>query len=97
MLSNNNNDKNTNNHKLKNEFDRDEILLNNKEIINTLILENTQKKDKSFISIKELEIIKDFESNLIKLLEKCPPKILKEIISETTAIDSLGKFYNKDL
>lgn len=92
MQSKINNDKNSKNNIIYNEQEkpgRNELLLMNKEIINSLILENTQKKDKSFISIKELEIIKEYESNLMKLLEQCPPKILKSIIDETSLLENL--------
>lgn len=70
-----------------NKIDNNELLLKNKEILNTLVLENSQRKDKSFISIKELEIIKEYESNLMKLLENCPPKILKGLATETNLDD----------
>jgi hypothetical protein len=84
MQSNLNND---NNHKSNNKQlskkDKDELLLQNSEILNTLILENYQKKDKSFITYKEMDIIKDFEQNLITLIGNCPPKILKTLMEET--------------
>jgi len=89
MQSKINNDKNTNYNKLNYEIDKNEVLMNNKEIINSLILENSQKKDKSFISIKELEIIREYETNLIKLLENCPPKIIKKIFAETSTIEEI--------
>ncbi len=66
----------------------EELLLNNKEILNSLILENTQKKDKSFISIKEVEIIKEFESNLLEILGNCPPQVLRSLLEETSVIDN---------
>ena len=73
-----NNDQNNN---LKN-INQDELLLRNKEILNSLVFENLHRKDKSFLSIKELEIIKDFESNLLKLIENCPPILVKNIMFE---------------
>lgn len=66
----------------------EELLLNNKEILNSLILENTQKKDKSFISIKEVEIIKEFESNLLEILGNCPPQVLRSLLEETSVIEN---------
>lgn len=74
-----------NNHETNINTLREDLLLSNKEIINMLILENTQKKDKSFISIRELEILKEFESNLLKAMETCPPSILKKLILETSS------------
>jgi len=89
MQSKINNDKNTNNIN-NNNVDRDEILLNNKEIINNLIVENHQKKDKSFISIRELEYIREYEGNLIRLLESCPPNILRAVLKETVIQEEVG-------
>ena len=77
-----------NNHETQINTQREDLLLNNKEIINSLILENSQKKDKSFISIRELEILKDFESNLLKVMETCPPSILQKLIFETSSISN---------
>ena len=88
MQSKINNDNNTPELKLKG-MGVEELLMNNKEILNTLVLENTQKKDKSFISIKELEIIKDYESNLLQILENCPPQILKSLLEETSSYKEL--------
>ena len=61
----------------------DELLIENKEILNGLILEQNNKKDKIYTSYKELDIICNFERNLIKLIEKCPPNVLKELQIET--------------
>ncbi len=61
-----------------------ELLLKNKELINNLILENNYRKDKSYLTIKELEYMRDFESNLIKILENYPPHLVKNLIEETT-------------
>ena len=60
----------------------DELLLDNKEILNQLIIENNQRKEKSFITMKELEIIRNFEQNLLKLIEKCPPNELRDLIDD---------------
>jgi len=60
----------------------DELLLENRETLNQLIIENSQRKEKSFITVKELEIIRHFEKNLLKLIEKCPPKVLKDLIND---------------
>ena len=86
MQSKINNEINTLNDNSSREKGREELLLTNKEIINSLVLENTQKKDKSFISIKELEVIKEYENNLLKILENCPPQILKSLMEETSSI-----------
>ncbi len=57
----------------------DELLLENRETLNQLIIENSQRKEKSFITVKEIEIIRQFEKNLLKLIEKCPPEVLKDM------------------
>ncbi len=87
-MQSNYNDKNTRNNYKINNINKDEILINNKEIIDTLILENSQKRDKSFISVKEIEIMKEYENNLLKLLEDCPPKLLSTLIQDTSSLDS---------
>ena len=46
----------------------DEILLQNKEIFNQLLIENRLKKEKSFISMTEYELLKQFENNLVTLI-----------------------------
>lgn len=61
-----------------------ELLLKNKELINNLILENNNRKDKAYLTIKELEYMKDFESNIVKILENFPPHIVKKLIEETS-------------
>jgi|LauGreDrversion4_2_1035121.scaffolds.fasta_scaffold168775_2 hypothetical protein len=75
-----------NNHETGTKVQREDLLLSNKEIINSLILENSQKKDKSFISIRELEILKEYESNLLLIMETCPPNLLKQLVAETSSI-----------
>jgi hypothetical protein len=91
MHSNNiNNDNNKFSSNLDNvieNLNKEELLLQNREIINSLILENNQKKDKSFITTKELEFIKEYETNLLKLLENCPPGVLQSILQETSHLD----------
>jgi hypothetical protein len=70
---------------LQKSFDyNNELLLKNKEMINNLIFENNNRKDKSYLTIKELENMKDFESNLIKVLENFPPYLVKKLIEETS-------------
>lgn len=61
-----------------------ELLLKNKELINNLILENNNRKDKSYLTIKELEYMKDFESNLVKILETFPPHLVRKLMEETS-------------
>jgi hypothetical protein len=79
-----------NNHETGTKTHREDLFLSNKEIINSLILENSQKKDKSFISIRELEILKEYESNLLNIMESCPPSLLKQLIAETSTLPSVG-------
>ena len=61
-----------------------ELLIKNKELISNLILENNNRKDKSYLTIKELEYMKDFETNLIKIMENFPPHLVNKLIEETT-------------
>ncbi len=77
-----NNDIQKNNWVNYNIITNEELLLQNKEILNNLILENLHRKDKSFLAIKELEIIRDYESNLLKLIENCPPLLVKSLLHE---------------
>ncbi len=49
----------------------DEVLLRNRDIFNQLLIENKQKKEKSYISVNEYELMKNFENNLLALVEKC--------------------------
>ena len=60
----------------------DEILLNNQSIFLQLIIENVNRKEKSLISTTEYDYIKDFEKNLMQLIEKCPVNKLNEILNE---------------
>jgi hypothetical protein len=60
----------------------EELLQKGRDILNNLIIENIHKKDKSFISVKELEILSDYEANLIDILDKCPPGMVKRLIDE---------------
>jgi hypothetical protein len=60
----------------------DELLLKGRDILNTLIVENLHRKEKSFISVKEVEILKEYESNLLELVEKCPPEMMKRLLNE---------------
>ena len=60
----------------------DEILLNNQSIFLQLIIENVNRKEKSLISTSEYDYIKDFEKNLMQLIEKCPVNKLNEILNE---------------
>lgn len=56
-----------------------EKLNENKEIFNELIIENNNRKEKSYISVNEFDLIKKFEDNLKNILEKTPPKIINEL------------------
>ena len=56
-----------------------EKLNENKEILNELIIENNNRKEKSYISVNEFDLIKKFEDNLKNILEKTPPKIINEL------------------
>lgn len=60
----------------------DELLLKNQELLNRLILENLNKREKSYISTGEYEILKIYENNLIQLMENCPTNKLNEILAE---------------
>lgn len=77
------------NHKNSNEINKninknniDELLLKNQELLNRLILENLNKREKSYISTGEYEILKIYENNLIQLMENCPTNKLNEILAE---------------
>ena len=60
----------------------DELLLKNQEILNRLIIENANKREKSYISTGEYELLKIYENNLFQLIENCPINKLNEILSE---------------
>ena len=60
----------------------EELLLRNQEILNELILENFDRKEKSYLFINEYEHIKEFESNLIQLIDRCPLNKINEIFAE---------------
>jgi hypothetical protein len=77
-----NNDIQKNNSVNYNIIANEELLLKNREIINNLVLENLHRKDKSFLTIKELEIMRDYESNLLRLMENCPPLLVKSLMYE---------------
>ena len=64
----------------------EELLLRNQKILNELILENYERKEKSYLFINEYEHIKKFESNLIQLIERCPLNKINEIFSEINSI-----------
>ena len=89
MQSNHNNsienNKNINQNKI------DELLLKNQEILNQLIVENLNRKEKSFISTNEYEYLRDYENNLIELIGKCPVNKVNEIMSEINGVPSKEK------
>lgn len=77
------------NHKNSNEINKninknniDELLLKNQEILNRLIIENVNKREKSYISAGEYELLNIYEKNLVQLIENCPANKLNEILSE---------------
>ena len=70
------------NNKNINENIIDELLLKNQEIFNQLILENVNRKEKSLISTNEYDFLRNYEKNLIQLIERCPVNKLSEILAE---------------
>ena len=70
------------NNKNINKNNIDELLLKNQELLNRLILEHLNKREKSYISTGEYEILKIYENNLIQLMENCPTNKLNEILAE---------------
>ena len=70
------------NNKNINKNNIDELLLKNQELLNRLVLENLNKREKSYISTGEYEILKIYENNLIQLMENCPTNKLNEILAE---------------
>ncbi len=70
------------NNKNINKNNINELLLKNQELFNHLILENANKREKSYISSGEYEILKIYENNLIQLMENCPTDKLNEILAE---------------
>ena len=71
----------------------DELLLKNQEIFNNLILENVNRKEKSLISTNEYEYLRNYEKNLIQLIERCPLNKLNTILTE---IDGKSQSEKKD-
>ncbi len=80
MQSNHN--KSIENNKNINENVIDELLLKNQEIFNLLILENANRKEKSLISTNEYEYLRNYEKNLIQLIERCPVNKVSQILNE---------------
>ena len=70
------------NNKNINKNNIDELLLKNQELLNRLLLENLNKREKSYISTGEYEILHIYENNLIQLMENCPTNKLNEILVE---------------
>ena len=83
------------NNKNINKNNIDELLLKNQELLNRLISENVNKREKSYISTGEYEILKIYENNLFQLMENCPTNKLNEILTEINALnakkDNIGK------
>ena len=80
-MQSNLNNSNENNKNI-NENIIDELLLKNQEIFNLLILENVNRKEKSLISTNEYEYLRNYEKNLIQLIQLCPVNKLGEIFNE---------------
>ena len=91
MQSNHNNSIENNKNVKKNIID--ELLLKNQEIFNNLILENVNRKEKSLISTNEYEYLRNYEKNLIQLIQRCPVNKLNTILTE---IDGKTPSENKD-
>ena len=64
----------------------DEMLLNNQEIFNKLIVENGKRRDKLYVTVQEIYLIKKKKKNLINLIELCPPMKAKEILNDIGSI-----------
>ena len=79
------------NNKNINENIIDELLLKNQEIFNQLILENVNRKEKSLISTNEYDFIRNYEKNLIQLIERCPVNKLSQILTEINGKPQLEK------
>ena len=60
----------------------DDILLQNRDIFNQVLIENRLKKEKSLISMTEYELLKQFENNLVALIDKCDIEKLGDIFDE---------------
>ena len=95
MQSNHNNSIENNKNIKENKID--ELLLKNQDIFNQLILENLNRKEKSFISANEYEYLRNYENNLIELLEKCPVKKLSEIMNEINCENSIKEKKNEKI
>lgn len=97
--NNNNNNGNCNNNTLIKEINNlkfnndnkteinntEELLLNNKEILQSLILENMNRKERDYICYKDLDLMLNFEKNLVKLIEICPKEVIEQINKELNA------------
>ena len=70
------------NNKIINKNNIDELLFKNQELFNHLILSNLNKREKSYITTVEYEILQSYENNLIQLIESCPTAKLNEIMEE---------------
>ena len=58
------------------------IFVENQEIFIQLILENVNRKEKSLISTNEYDFLRNYEMNLIQLIERCPVNKLNQILTE---------------
>ena len=89
MQSNHNNS--IENNKNINQKIIDELLLKNQALLNQLILENVNRKEKSLISTSEYEYLRNYEKNLIQLIERCPVNKLNKILTEIDGKSLNGK------
>jgi hypothetical protein len=62
--------------------DIEDKLLDNKHILQTLVHENLNRKEKDYISYKDIKNLEKFEANLVNILSTLPEDILKQINSE---------------
>ena len=65
-----------------NKINIEEKLLNNKHILQTLIQENLNRKEKDYASYKDIKNLEMFESNLVDILSTLPEDMLKQINSD---------------
>ena len=57
----------------------DVLLLKNQELLDRLLQENLNKKERSFLTSEEYELMFKYEKNIIDLIQRCPLAKFKEI------------------
>ena len=67
----------------------DELLIANRNFFCQLLCENlkkeevnTKKNERTYLTVNEIDIIKQIEINLYKLIETCPPYKINELLKE---------------